>query len=95
MHRVRLAVTNLNWSDATLYVHRGVERRRLGIVTGKGDAELVVRWPTAAALRVEIVLPSGESCLTRETMVRPGERLEVEVPADLSMDPACRPPAPS
>lgn len=95
MQRLRISVTNLNWNDATLYTFRGNERRRLGTVSGKGDAEYVIDWPTPSTLRIEIRLMAGRSCVTREMHVQPGEQVSLQIASDLSLDPDCRRRLPS
>ena len=89
MKQVRIEVWNANWNDATLYAIRGGERRRIGRVGGKSEAEFVVSWATTARMRIEIDLLGGDSCVTRGMVVSPGDHLEIRVPSDLSMDPEC------
>ena len=90
MQLIRIDVTNLNWSDATLHALRGSERVRLGVVNGKGEARYTLDWPSSYPLRIEIDLLGAGSCVTREMQVDPGDHIELQIESDLSMDPGCR-----
>ncbi|HSM05944.1 MAG TPA: hypothetical protein VK858_15100 [Longimicrobiales bacterium] len=86
---IELEVVNLNFNQATLYTIRFSERRRLGIVQGKGTETFRIPWEHSAPLRVEMHILSGDSCTTYEMNVDPGDALYLEVAANLSADPDC------
>jgi hypothetical protein len=76
---VRLVVENRNFSDARLYTYRRGERRALGVVTGKQDAEFTFEWPFPDPLFIEIDLVAGPRCRTAEMQVDPGDILELQI----------------
>jgi hypothetical protein len=90
MQQIQIEVLNLNWNDATLHALRGGERHRLGVVHGKGEALYRMDWPMSLPLRIEIDLLASGSCVTRELLVDPGDRVQLQIEPDLSMDPDCR-----
>lgn len=87
---ISVEVRNDNFSDATIHVFRGGERVRAGVVVGKGRETFRVAWTLTRAFSVEIDLLGGGRCLTRELQVSPGDRIQVEVPLDITNDPDCR-----
>ena len=86
---VDIEIVNLNFNQATLYTVRFSERKRLGIVQGKGEETFTITWEHSAPLRLEMRILSGESCTTREMTVDPGDSLYLEVPSNLASDPDC------
>jgi len=76
---VRLLVQNRNFSDARLYTYRRGERRALGIVTGKQEAEFTIEWGFPDPLLIEIDLVAGPRCRTAEMQVDPGDILELQI----------------
>ncbi len=87
---VKIHVTNLNFSDATLYLVTPGSRQRLGIVTGKRSATYTVPWRFSTELRLEIDLLAGAKCTTRPLVVDPGEELELIIDADFRRTALCR-----
>lgn len=90
MNQIEIQVQNLNWHDATLHAHRGGQRQRLGIVTGKRDASFTMEWRQLLPLQIEIDLLASGSCITRPLQVAPGEIVVLQIEARLDMDPDCR-----
>ena len=89
---IRVEVRNLNFADATLYAYRGSERIRMGIVTGKTDAEFTVPWTVTVPLRIEIDLLAGDRCITRPMSVDPGDVIQVQIEIDLRSSLDCNGP---
>ena len=89
--QITIEVLNLNWSDATLYAHRGGDRVRLGIVPGKGEETFSMRWNFSLPLEIEINLLAGNRCFTRPLSTDPGDIIELQIPIDMSTDRDCRP----
>lgn len=86
---IELEVVNLNFNQATLYTIRFSERRRLGVVQGKGTETFRIAWEHSAPLRVEMSILSDGSCTTREMNVDPGDALYLEVASNIASDPEC------
>jgi len=77
---VEIEAVNLDWNDATLYVHRNGHRQRLGTVTGKSDRTFTVDWPSTYEMRIEIDVFTRGSCMTHTMHVDPGDSLRLEIP---------------
>lgn len=88
---ISVGVRNDNFADATVYVFRGGERIRAGVVVGKGNQTFRIGWTSTRTFRAEIDLLGGGRCLTREIQMAPGDRVDLRVPLDISNDPECRP----
>lgn len=80
---IRIAVTNLNFQDATLHVIRGGERHRLGTVTGKGSGTFSMEWRTPQTFQLEIDLLAGGHCVTRQEVIDPGTQIQFQIEVDL------------
>lgn len=87
---ITLDVRNNNFDDATIYVFRGGERVRAGVVTGKTSETFRIPWGAARSFQVVIDLLGGGRCVTRELRIEAGAHIEVQVPLDLDTDPECR-----
>jgi hypothetical protein len=88
---VAVDVRNNNFSDATIYVFRGGERIRAGVVTGKDRRTFRIPWTVNRSFQVGIDLLGGGTCMTREFTVDAGDQVQIDVPVDISTDPECRP----
>jgi len=86
---VRIEVLNLNWSDATLWVHRDGDRRRLGIVSGKGEGDFEVTWRGSYRMQLEIDLLAGDRCFTPALNVDPGDTIYLELVENMRLEFAC------
>lgn len=86
---IRIEVRNFNFADATVHLVRGVERVRLGVVTGKTDRSYDVAWPRTQSLQVDIDLLAGVRCTTPPRDVTPGEVIYIRIPVELQSDPDC------
>lgn len=88
---IEIRVINLNFSDATVWalVQDG-RRERLGIVSGKSDAEFVMSWPFSEDLRIEFDLLAGMRCYTERMRVDPGDLLELQISAQPTAADNCR-----
>jgi len=78
--QVQIDAVNLNWNDATLYVHRNGHRQRIGVVTGKGDRTFTVDWPSTHEMRIEMDVFTRGTCVTAGMQVDPGDSLRLEIP---------------
>jgi hypothetical protein len=78
-NQVRIIVTNHDFQDATLFAVGPGERRRLGVVTGKTEANYLIPWRTVGALHIEINILTSGSCNTETLQVEPGETLELQI----------------
>jgi hypothetical protein len=90
--RVHVKVLNDNFYDATIWVVvNGSRQRKLGVVTGKQDAEFTMAWSVPRLLQFEIDLLTGNgSCLTEGMMVDPGDDLELQITPELGSMRGCR-----
>lgn len=88
---ISVEARNDNFADATVYVFRGGERIRAGVVTGKDQRTFRIAWTVHRSFQAEIDLLGGGRCLTRELQVAPGDRVQIVVPIDITNDPECRP----
>ena len=89
---VRIHIQNHNFSDATVWVlTRGAQRKRLGVVTGKSDADFTVPWDFSQPMTMEFDLVAGPRCTTRPLEVDPGDVLELQIAVDFAqMSDWCR-----
>lgn len=86
---IRIEVRNFNFADATVHAVRGVERIRLGVVTGKTDRTFDLAWPRTRTLQVDIDLLGGVRCSIPPRDVSPGEIIRIGIPVELHSDPGC------
>lgn len=91
-NEVRITIRNFNFSDATVWVlARGAQRKRLGVVTGKSDADFTVPWDFSQPMIMEFDLVAGPRCTTRPLEVDPGDVLELQIAVDFAqMSDWCR-----
>jgi hypothetical protein len=87
---ITVGVRNNNFDDATIYVFRGGERIRAGVVTGKNSETFRIPWGVVRPFQAEIDLLGGGRCVTREVQVEAGARVDIQVPLDINNDPECR-----
>jgi hypothetical protein len=78
-HEVRVHVTNLAFSDVTIYGIANGNRHRLGRVTGKREVMLRMPLNFPAQFYLEIDFLAGRKCLTETLTVDPGDDLELIV----------------
>jgi hypothetical protein len=78
-NQVRIVVINHDFQDATLYAVSAGERRRLGVVTGKTEANYQIPWRLVGPLQIEINVLTAGSCTTDTLQVEPGETLELQI----------------
>jgi hypothetical protein len=89
--QIQIKVINLNFQDATVWaLIAGGRRQRLGIVSGKREAEFTVPWRFSQPLRMEFDLIAGPRCVTEELTVDPGDLLELQIATDFYSTPGCR-----
>jgi hypothetical protein len=76
---VKLFVTNLAFSDVTLYGITNGARTRLGTVIGKKEVvfTLPVRFPSEVYLEIDFL--AGPRCFTERMMVDPGDHLDLTI----------------
>lgn len=79
---VTLYVTNLSFSDATVYGVTTGARHLLGRVTGKREAVLTMPMPFPTMMHVEFDLLAGPTCRTERLTVDPGDELELIIQND-------------
>ncbi len=80
---IRIEVLNRNFADATLRAVVAGAGRRLGRVTGHTNRTFRLDWPYSAPLWVEIDLLAGQTCITREIFVQPGDLIELQIEPNL------------
>jgi hypothetical protein len=76
---VRIVAINHDFSDVTLTAVGNGVRRRLGVLTGKGEATYTIPWSIPGPLQIEITVLAAGSCTTPELFVDPGELLELQI----------------
>ena len=86
---VHIQVLNRNFADATLHSVVTGSRRRLGRVNGHGSATFRLDWPHTRPLRIEIDLLAGQSCVTRELNVVPGDVVQLQIEPNLRSGVGC------
>lgn len=77
--QVRIIVINNDFNDATLFALGDGVRRRLGVITGKSEANYLIPWRLSGPLRIEINILAAGSCTTGEMQVDPGDILELQI----------------
>jgi hypothetical protein len=88
---IQIKVINLNFQDATIWaLISGGRRQRLGIVSGKGEAEFTLPWRFSEPLRLEFDLLAGPRCVTEDLTVDPGDLLELQIASNFYATPGCR-----
>lgn len=87
---IEIEVRNQNYNDGTVYAVRLGQPIRLGVVTGMQTETFRVNWPSTLPLRIQVRFVGGDFCLTQEIPTDPGDRIYVEIPANISLDPDCR-----
>ena len=87
---IRIFVTNLNFMDATIWAVSTGTRERLGVVTGKRNAEFAIPWEGFMDLHLEIDILSGPRCVTESLPVDPGDDLELIINVEFVNSPNCR-----
>ena len=86
---IRIFVTNLNFMDATLWVLGSGTREKLGVVTGKQEAEYTVPWRFATDMRIEIKLLAGPRCTTQPMPVDSGDDIELIINVEMLNSSIC------
>ena len=79
---VKLFVTNLAFTDVTVFGITNGGRIRLGRVTGKREAVLTLPMEFSSELYLEIDYLAGPKCYTERMIVHPGDHLELLVQAE-------------
>jgi hypothetical protein len=89
--QIHVKVRNDNFYDATIWaVVNGARQRRLGIVSGKHDADFTMAWTLPQPLQFDIDLLTGDmACRTRSMIVDPGDDLELQITADFGQIRGC------
>ena len=77
--QVRIIVINNDFNDATLFALGDGVRRRLGVITGKSEANYLIPWRLSGPMRIEISILASGSCTTGEMQVDPGDTLELQI----------------
>ncbi|MCG6989459.1 MAG: hypothetical protein LJF06_14950 [Gemmatimonadetes bacterium] len=90
--RIHIKVQNDNFYDATIWaVVNGARQQKLGVVTGKQNADFTMAWTVPRILQLEIDLMTGNmSCRTDALTVDPGDDLELQITADFGQMRGCR-----
>lgn len=76
---IKIFVTNLAFSDVTLYGIANGAPHRLGRVTGKREVAFTMPMRMPSELYIEIDFLAGPKCLTERMMVDPGDHLELTI----------------
>jgi hypothetical protein len=89
--QIQIKIVNLNFQDATVWaLISGGRRQRLGIVSGKREAEFTLPWRFSEPLRLEFDLVAGPRCVTEDLTVDPGDLLELQIASNFYATPGCR-----
>lgn len=86
---IEILVQNQNFSNATVYAVRAGQSIRLGIVNSQNFEVFSIPWPAALPLRVEARFLGGLRCSSQEILVNDGDRITVELPANLELNGQC------
>jgi hypothetical protein len=86
---VVVEIQNNNFQDATVFIVREGERRRLGVVVGKTDDAFAIPWRPNFLMRLEVRFLGGGSCATRDIQMEPGQRFLLALQPDLRIDQEC------
>ena len=86
---VVVQVQNNNFQDATVYIIREGERRRLGVVVGKTDDAFAIPWRPNFIMRLEVRFLGGGACATRDLIMEPGQRFVLALQPDIRVDQEC------
>lgn len=86
---VVIEIQNNNFQDATVFIVREGERRRLGVVVGKTDETFGIPWRPNFLMRLEVRFLGGGSCATRDIQMEPGQRFVLALQPDLRVDQEC------
>jgi hypothetical protein len=79
---VRIYVTSLAFSDATIYGVIQGDRRRLGQVTGKREIVFTMPLLFPSEMYLEIDFLAGPTCYTERMIVDPGDHLELIIQSE-------------
>ncbi|MBT8398279.1 MAG: hypothetical protein HKO65_14070 [Gemmatimonadetes bacterium] len=79
---VKLFVTNLAFTDVTLYGITNGGRIRLGRVTGKKEVVFTLPLEFSSELYLEIDYLAGPKCFTERMIVDPGDHLDLLIQAE-------------
>lgn len=84
VQEIYLSVENHDFPDAVLYSITQSGRRRLGMVTGKGEGEFTLSWTLMTDLSIEIHQVAGSTFTTRRITVSPGDQVLLLIERPLS-----------
>ena len=79
---VKVYVTNLAFSDATIYGITNSGRRRLGRVTGKDEVVFTMPLRISSEMYLEIDFLAGPRCETERLIVDPGDHLDLVIQSE-------------
>jgi len=80
--QLKVYVTNLAFTHATLWGVTTGTRHKLGIVGGKREAAFTMPLPFPTEMHIEIDILAGPKCFTERLTVDPGDELELIIPND-------------
>jgi uncharacterized protein YceK len=80
---VKVSITNLAFSDATVWGVTNGGRHRLGTVTGKRETAFYLPISYASEFYLEIDLLAGPRCRTESMMVAPGDHVELTIQGNI------------
>ena len=80
--QVKVFVTNLAFTHATLWGVTTGTRHKLGIVAGKREAAFTMLLPFPTEMHIEIDILAGPKCFTERLTVDPGDELELIIQND-------------
>ena len=76
---VKIFITNLAFSDVTLYGIINGGRHRLGRVTGKRDFVFTVPMRMSSEFQIELDFLAGPKCYTERMREDPGDHLDLTI----------------
>jgi len=79
---IKVTITNLAFSDVTVWGVANGARRRLGTVTGTRETAffLPVAYPSEVYLEIDLV--AGPRCRTEAMLIGPGDHVELTIRAE-------------
>ncbi len=84
---VELEVENHNWSDIVIYLVRGAQRQRLGMVTALGNTVFTFsyrRLGNSGDARLSAHAIGGSGYTSESLLVQPGQTIKWTLESDLS-----------
>lgn len=83
-------MSNENLSQVTVHALIGIQRRRLGVVSGRQDRTFTLPLARTVDLQLEFEVFASFECLTSVVTARPGDVWILRVPNSAARSAGCR-----